>query len=562
MKKYISFLVCAIMMMTLITGCSGKPETTAAAPGTEATEPSVTETDPITEETTEPVTTEPQETLPVVTEDEEAMKAEPASSFTVSRAFGDGMILQRNEYIRIWGWADDSQNGKRVEAEFSGLHGAAVIENGEWMLTLGGTLPECTEGKQLRVFGADGTEYKYEDVLVGDVYWVIGQSNVWYPVSYIKNEPLANEKGRNAEISNELQIRLNRTFAGDFAGIDIGTDAVSRDVVNKRGWQKPEQGAMDFSALGYFNALMIYEQLERKVPVGMIEFDGNGCALHAFLPNKVRDDLKISTLSGGHYTAAGANAHVSSFMYNHGMYSFRKMPIRGILWYQGESDLQTANDNCTKYAERFTALIKYLRDDHDQLNHDYPVYIVELPPIFIAFDFAAVRDNMGLIPTMLDEAYICTTSDLWSDRTYNKDAVRNSLHPYNKWEISERMSAMILAHDDGIGELDQLCGPQIDKIELSEDRQTVTLTYKYTGGGLKSDSALKGFKVKTEKKTSWAKPASMEITGENTVVIKANAPITQVAYETQRDDTFPKNLTLSSGTGIPAGAFSFPFPAE
>ena len=54
----------------------------------------------------------------------------------------------------------------------------------------------------------------------------------------------------------------------------------------------------------------------------------------------------------------------------------------------------------------------------------------------------------------------------------------------------------------------------------------------------------------------------MEITGENTVVIKANAPITQVAYETQRDDTFPKNLTLSSGTGIPAGAFSFPFPAE
>lgn len=561
MKRFISFLLCAIMTLTVFTGCSDKPEVTgtgteqtAAEPSSETAEPTVTET------VTEEETTEP-ETLPVVTEDLEAMKAEPAADFTVSRAFGNGMVIQRNEYIRIWGWAKESENGKRVEAEFGGLHGAAVIENGEWTITLGGTLPECTEGRELRVFG-EGKEYKFEDVLVGDVFWVVGQSNVWYPVSYIKNEPLANEKGRNAEISNDLQIRLNRTFAGDFGGIDIGTDAVSKDVVNRRGWQKPEQGAMDFSALGYFNALMIYEQLERKVPIGMIEFDGNGCALHAFLPNKVRDDLQISTFSNGHYTAFGVNQHVSSFMYNHGMYSFQKMPIKGILWYQGESDANDQNGNNSKYAERFTVLIKYLRDEHDQLNHDYPVYIVELPPIFIAFEFAAVRDNMGLIPTLLDEAYICTTSDLWNDRTYYIDGVRNSLHPYNKWEISERMSSMILAHDDGIGSLDDVCGPQIDKIELSEDRKSVTLTYKYVGEGLKASPSVKGFKVKTEKRAQWTKPASMEITGTNTVVIKANSPITDVAYETQRDDTFGKTLTLSSGTGVPAGAFSFKFPAE
>ena len=564
MKRIISFLLCAIMIIAAVSGCSKTPEETtgeASVPDTVTTEPETTEVEPIGS-LPDTETEEPETTLPVVTEDVEAMNAEPAAAFTVSRAFGNGMVIQRNEYIRIWGWANDSENGKRVEAEFAGLHGAAVIENGEWTITLGGTLPESTEGRTLRVFAAEGAEKTFDDVLVGDVYWVVGQSNVWYPVSYIKNEPLANEKGRNAEISDDLQIRLNRTYAGDFGGIQIGTNAVSRDVVNRRGWQKPEKGAMDFSALGYFTALMLYDSMERKVPIGMIEFDGNGCALHAFLPNAVRDEMNVSTEKNGVYTAPGVNAHVSSFMYNHGMYSFQKMPIRGILWYQGESDLGTQNNNSTAYASRFTALIKYLRDEHDQIHHDYPVYIVELPPIFIAFDFSDVRLNMGLIPTMLDEAYICTTSDLWNDRTYNVDGVRNSLHPYNKWEISERMSSMILAHDDGIGAVDEVCGPQIDKIEISEDGRTVTLTYKYVGEGLKSESALKGFKVKTEKRTSWTKPADMTITGPNTVEIKANARITNLAYETQRDDTYPKNLTLCSGTGIPAGAFEYVFKAE
>ena len=574
MKKYISLLLAAMTLIPALAGCVSTPQDSTAA--TEAdvtvTEPQETETVTeeettveITETETETETEEETEILPEVTEDIEAMKAEPAAQFKVSRAFGSGMVIQRNEYIRIWGWADASENGKRVEAELGGLHGATVITDGEWTITLGGTLKENTEGQTLRVFGAEGVEKTFEDVLVGDVYWVIGQSNVWYPVSYVKNEPLASEEARNAEISNDLQIRLNRTFAGDFGGIDLGTNAVSRDVVNRRGWQKPEQGAMDFSALGYFNALKLYNAMDRKVPIGMIEFDGNGCALHAFLPNEVRDELKVSTLSNGHYSAPGANTHVSSFMYNHGMYSFQKMPIKGIIWYQGESDLADANNNNTAYAERFTALIKYLRNAHDQIHHEYPVYIVELPPIFIAFDFAKVRLNMGTIPTMLEEAYTCTTSDLWKEKKYGyddkgvMDPVKNNLHPFNKWEIADRMYKMILAHDKVTGDLNEVCGPQFEKAEISDDGLTVTIKYRYVGEGLKSSGHLQGFKVTTASKKTWAKPATMEITGPDTVVITAKAKIKSVAYETQRDDTFPERVNLCSSTGIPATAFTWIF---
>lgn len=567
MKKLVSLFIVLLMIFACIAGCAGETaettgaETTGAAPGTTA---EVTETEALTEEettemTTEEETTEAPETLPEVTEDLEAMNAEPAAAFTVSRAFGDGMILQRNEYIRIWGWAKDSENGKRIEAEFSGLHGATVIENGEWTITLGGTLPECTEGKTLRVFAADGTERVFNDVLVGDVYWVVGQSNVWYPVSYVLEEPKACEEARNAEISNDLQIRLNRTYAGDFGGIQIGTNAVSRDVVNRRGWQKPEQGAKDFSALGYFTALMLYNKMERKVPIAMIEFDGNGCALHAFLPNEVRDELKISTEKNGVYSAPGVNAHVSSFMYNHGMYSFQKMPIKGILWYQGESDCSAENKNNTEYANRFTALIKYLRNAHDQIHKDYPVYIVELPPIFIAFDFAQVRMNMGTIPTLLENAHICPTSDLWSDKDYGAgEPVKNNLHPYNKWEISQRMTQIILADMKVEGKMNDVTGPLPVSYELSEDKKTVTITYKYVGEGLKPyNEIIKGFKVITGNKKTWGKPLTIEVTAPDKLTITAKNEIKSVCYGSAYNDYFPQTLTLCSSTGVPACAFRF-----
>ena len=321
MKKILAVLLITVMCAAFIAGCSDAPAETESESA--QSQETLKETEEITEAETEEMTEETtiEITEPVVTENLEAMNAEPAASFTVSKAFGDDMVIQRNEYIRIWGWADESENGKRVEAEFSGLHGAAVIENGEWLITLGGTLPENTAGQTLRVFAAEGAEYKFENVLVGDVYWVIGQSNIWYPVSYILTEPKASEEAKNVEISNDLQIRLNRTCAGDFAGIQIGTNAVSRDVVNKRGWQKPEEGAMDFSAVGYFTAIMMYNKLDRKIPMGVIEFDGNGCALHAFLPNEVRDALNVSKEKNGVYKSpvcmAGGWMHHHAFWLIH-----------------------------------------------------------------------------------------------------------------------------------------------------------------------------------------------------------------------------------------------------
>ena len=474
-----------------------------------------------------------------------------AKLFTVSRVFGDGMVIQRNEKIRVWGWAPESENGKTVAASFSGLKGSAVIQNGEWLIEIDETLEENTTGQTLKVYG-DNIEYSYNDVLIGDVYWVVGQSNIAYSVQNIKNEPKSSPLGRYVNTSDELLIRLNRNcYYEDTPGLPQGTNAVNKDAVQKRSWEYPSQGALKFSAIGYFTAYQLYQKLGKTVPIGMIEFDGNGLALHAFLPNEVRDALKISTYNNGVYSAPGVNAHASSFMYNHYMYAFQNFPISGIIWYQGESDCTTANNNCLLYADRFTAMINYFRDKHDLINHDYPVYIVEFPPIYMNFDYAQVRMNMGMIPTKLSNVHICTSADLWKDKTYE-----NNLHPYNKWEISDRMSDIMLADAYGVGDINYVEGPVAVSCTFSSDGKTATVKFKNAGDGLKaSGGVLKGFGVITN--TRWTSPLSVTITGKDTVTVKSNAKMLWVGYNTARDMSFPETMTLCNSEDVPSAAWQF-----
>ncbi|MBP5207613.1 MAG: hypothetical protein J6330_04060 [Clostridia bacterium] len=474
-----------------------------------------------------------------------------AKQFTVSRVFGSGMVIQRNEPIRIWGWAPESENGKVVGAEFAGLRGAAVVSGGEWMITLDGTLKENTTGQSLYVYGED-TLKKFDDVLVGDVYWVAGQSNIAYSVLNIKNEPLANAAGRNVSTSDSLLIRLNRSCYYEGAStLTQGTNEVNRDAVQPRGWEYPSKGALQFSAVGYFTAYQLYTKLGGKVPIGMIEFDGNGLALHAFLPNEVRDALNVSTYSNGIYSAAGVNPHASSFMYNHYMYAFQNFPISGIIWYQGESDCQTTNNNCFLFADRFTAMINYFRAKHDQINHDYPVYIVEFPPIYMNFDYAQVRMNMGMIPTMLSNAHICTSADLWKDKTYE-----NNLHPYNKWEISERMSDIMLANAYGVGDINYVEGPRAVSCVFSADGKTATIRFTNVGSGLKAyNNVLKGVKVITN--TAWTSPSSATITSKDTIVVRTASKMLWVGYNTARSDSYPETMTLGNSAGVPSSAWQF-----
>ncbi|MBO4326972.1 MAG: hypothetical protein J5950_06850 [Clostridia bacterium] len=490
-----------------------------------------------------------------------------AADFTVSKAFSKNMVVQRGEHIRVWGWADESENGKKVSGEFLGMFTEAEIKDGEWVMTFKKKLTANAElGNNMRIY-TDTKEVVFEDVLVGDVYMCIGQSNCAYSMqnhwSYIdKNDEV---KFGNKTIDKEAPIRLfYNSFYNTPTGLKRGTEAVNKDVATRMSWKKAANSTVSqFSAIGYMFAAIYVRATEGKIPVGVIEIDGNGLPIGAFVSNEVAVQCKTDRYDEKkkYYVTSGVNANEGRYMYNEYMYPYERMAMAGIVWYQGESDLQT--ELMSKYADTFTALMTYMRGTHNLINKDFPVYFVEFPSIYPNttgakewhyMDLGVIRAKMGEIVTMLPNSYQIVSSDAWADRTFY-----NSLHPNCKYEQALRGANIALAlHGEGGMTMEKATGPIVESVSYSSDGKTAIIKFKNVGSGLKTiDGAaeVKGFAGLTAANNPSKKSVTAKIVGTDTVEVTASFELYGVAYNCVSENFFGESINLANGEGNPAGAF-------
>ena len=516
---------------------------------------------------TGPVSTPAPTEVPV----EDVMRDTPidapyAAAFTVSRVFSNDMVVQRGELIRVWGWADESENGKKVSGEFMGMFTEALVEDGEWVLTFKARLAANPEkGNSMRIY-TDTQEVVFEDVLVGDVYMVIGQSNAAYSMTNHWDAVDKDDEercGKNT-LDTTLPIRLNyRTFMVP-NGIKRGTEEVAKDIKVKNSWKDAKRATVaSFSAIGYLFALNIVRFTGGKVPVGMIEIDGNGLPLGTFLPNDVAEVNKTDKFdsSEGIYKTSGVNAGAGRYIYNEYMYPFERYAMAGILWYQGESDM--LDENANVYPKVFTDYVEYMRGTHNLVRRDFPVYFIEFPSEYQRPEgwtdpwhfmaFGKIRAEMGSMVTMKNNLYQVMSSDLWNDRTYF-----NSLHPDCKYEQALRAAKIACAVNGEEGfTLENASGPIVESVTYSKNGKTATIKYKNVGNGLKTTdggNTVRGF-------TGLSAPHTLgehltgTITGKDTVVVKSDKALAGIAYNAVEWYYFGDEINLCNSAGIPAGAF-------
>ena len=544
---------------------------------TETKAPIVTETESTSIETDESTSIETDET-PDESEKitdvmiGETIEAEYASDFSVSRVFSDDMVVQRNEHIRVWGFAPESENGKKISGEFKGMFAETLVENGEWCLTFGARLDADTVGSQMKIY-TDKKEITFDGVLVGDVYMVIGQSNVEYGVStHIQmTDPLTQGGGTDA-IDPDSIIRLNRSnnSSGGTYPSKLSTEPCA-DFLGTLQWTKTTVSATNsFSALGYYFARALVEKNGNTVPVGIIEIGFSGAPLGAFLPNEIAEQYKtdIKDTSAGGYTTTGVNGTGNGrFIYNRYIYPFEKYAIAGMVWYQGES-----NNSLTEaraYNEIFVALMNHMRGTHNLINKNYPIFITEIPSIYKApenysgatwsyMELGIIRAYMGTLPMNLDNCYIATGSDMWADETYH-----NSLHPNCKFEQANRLANIAMAVVNETGNLYDATGAVLKSYTISEDKKTATVTFANVGDGIKTVDGKSplGFVVYLEGYVDgrYVVPDKVEIVGKDTVVITHSKEFNGVAYNIGSSDYFGKTVNLCNSAGIPAAAFSTDF---
>ena len=187
----------------------------------------------------------------------------------------DGMVLQREQPIKVWGTADAGesvqvkflQNATRTGVKGGKLKVAYTVTadaNGRWTLTLPAMKPGGPYILQVN-------DIELKDILVGDVWLCSGQSNMELPVSRVTD--MFRDEIAAYENTNIRQLKVPNIF---------NFHAPQADLPDYVAW-KPltQENVMNFSALGYFFAKAMYEK--NSIPVGLINSSWGGTPVEAWI---------------------------------------------------------------------------------------------------------------------------------------------------------------------------------------------------------------------------------------------------------------------------------------
>ena len=187
----------------------------------------------------------------------------------------DGMVLQREQPIKVWGTADA---GESVQVKFlknappTGVKGGKLKvaytvtadANGRWTLTLPAMKPGGPYILQVN-------DIELKDILVGDVWLCSGQSNMELPVSRVTD--MFRDEISAYENTNIRQLKVPNIFNFHAPQTDLPDYVVWKPLT--------QENVMNFSALGYFFAKAMYEK--NSIPVGLINSSWGGTPVEAWI---------------------------------------------------------------------------------------------------------------------------------------------------------------------------------------------------------------------------------------------------------------------------------------
>lgn len=169
--------------------------------------------------------------------------------------FSDGMVLQRDKQIPIWGFADANES---VEIHFNKqIKKTQADKNGKWTVNL--SAEKAGGPFELIIIGKN--RITIQNVLVGEVWICSGQSNMEFQVYKTMNAE------KEIADSNYPMIR-HFGVAQDLSG-------TPKDDFKQGKWEAANKETVgNFTAVGYYFARKLYAEL--KIPIGIINTSWGG----------------------------------------------------------------------------------------------------------------------------------------------------------------------------------------------------------------------------------------------------------------------------------------------
>jgi sialate O-acetylesterase len=175
--------------------------------------------------------------------------------------FNDGMVLQREKPIPVWGWADV---GEKIEIRLNDqVVRTKTGKDGKWMVHL---TPEKAGGPYRMTVKGQNT-VALNDVWIGEVWICSGQSNMEFSVNKTMNA-----KGEIAD----ADFPMIRQFL-----VEKDMSATPKEILKSGKWEICSTATVgNFTAVGYFFTKKIYAEL--KIPIGLIHTSWGGTCVETW----------------------------------------------------------------------------------------------------------------------------------------------------------------------------------------------------------------------------------------------------------------------------------------
>ena len=334
------------------------------------------------------------------------------ANIRLPKIIGSNMVLQQQSAATLWGWAEP---GEKIIVTTSWSHitdSVITSRDAKWTVEIatpaaGGPYTITLKGYNTLVLS---------NVMIGEVWVCSGQSNM----------EMSGNWGLQ-DIKNDLPTAYNtniRFFHIPKTTADYPQDDVAGD------WEVCDSNNLkSFSAAGYFFGKKLQQKL--SVPIGLIESAWGGTPAEVWTPDSIvtgNDTLK---------EAAAKLEPSNGWPYKPG-YTFNAMiapvtsyNIAGAIWYQGESNTNTA----ATYNQLFTNMIESWRNIWKK---DFPFYYVQIAPFHYGDPYVGALLREQQQKTMqLPKTGMVVITDLVADT--------NNIHPTDKHDVGIRLANWALA---------------------------------------------------------------------------------------------------------------------
>lgn len=399
--------------------------------------------------------------------------------------FSDGMVLQQQMQVPVWGKA---------------TAGATVQVFTLWNLTTVKTQADAQGNWKVKVqtpsasgpfrmlIKSNKEVRTIKDIMIGEVWILAGQSNMEMPLQGFRDQPVAgsNEEILNAAESNVRWFKVSRT-----------STTTPLDTIKPYRWKPAASDNLaELSATGWYFGQLLSRHV--KATIGLISCNYGGSTAEAWMRPEALAEF-------GDYKIVQPGAKIPNLtrtpttLYNGMLHPLLGYGIRGVVWYQGESNYMHPQ----RYEQVFPKLVQDWRTLWEQ--GDFPFYYVQIAP----FDYAALKDSIPMNSAFLRDAQrkveaLIPNSGMAVLLDGGDSA---TIHPSNKRLPGQRLALLALAKTYGLKGIG-FAGPKYKSLEIKGSE--IALTFDDAPLGL----------------TTFGKPlTNFEVAGEDKVFHPAKAKI-------------------------------------